>query len=247
MPTNTRIVNFFNPADPFASVHPANWEVQSCSPSISNQRAQGLAANGDEAAYQIYGGQESCTVEYKVLDGTGISLAAFAPGAVDPTTGYHCDGVTVNYTGTDYPSISVSCHKHTHCEDGVTSHGSPHRVAQVSFMGGNLPYGFGIPVSLRKAVGVTGDLSVGVTSLSYQTGITHQDEAGATGGYLASDNRDGTETISLGLTGVLSADPTPGEGWTMTEKSTPTGNTAAETSTYTFEKHVPCAVPTAGG
>lgn len=250
MATADKPVEFFNPADPFASVHPANWEVQSDSPSISNQRAQGLASDGDEAIAVIYGGQASGTTEYKCLDTTAnavIDLTGFAAGTVDHTTGYHCDSITVNYTPTDFPSISVARHKHTHTEPGIPSslgdpsHGTKHRVAQVSIT--NLPAGFGCPATLRTILGMTGDLAIGIASFTYTCGVTHQDENGGGGGYLASENRDGVETISVSFTGVPSTDPNPGTGWTMTGKTTPTGNSAAETSSYTFEKHVPTEYP----
>lgn len=246
-------VQFFNPVDPFAGKHPETWVVQSHSPNISNQRAQSLGDDGDELASEIYGGQASGTTEYRFVSGAQnahIDLSNFHAGTVDHATGYHADSITISYSPTENPSISVSCHKHTHCETGIPrpengdpSHGTPHRVAQVSVT--RLPASFGCPNELREILGISNDvdLAIGITSFTYTCGVTHQDESGGTGGYLASDNRDGMETISVSFAGVPSADPNPGAGWNMTSKETPTNNSAVESASYTFEKHVPTAYP----
>lgn len=224
-------ISFFSPTTKLTGL-PEALILQSSAPSDSYNRQQGLNTDGDEIASQIYGHNQSVTEVYKSFEDTGsIPLSLVTPGTVKGT--WHIDSVSVKYTPTDYVELSVTAHQHIDCEPGVTSHNSNHRKVQDPIA--SLPYGFGIPVGLRTLVGLT-DSTVGIASFTYDLSITHQDEVGGAGNYLASENRDGAETITVEFTG----DPgTIGiEGWDLTAKSENNSNTTAETVSYTFTRHL---------
>lgn len=229
-------VGFFNPEGIFASLIGAEVAaVQTTNVSTSQQRAQAVGADGNEASSTLYGGQESITETFKVIkqDGT-INLTAVAPGTCVsyPAGGpdkLHIDSVTVTYSPTDYPEMSISAHKHTDVADGKTSHGTTHRTASPTLA---LPAGFGA-CGVAALVGVA-DSSVAVSGATYTISITHEDATDCGGAYLASENRDPVETLAVNFVGI--ANPSM-SGWDMTASSKDTSNTAAETSSFTFEKH----------
>lgn len=229
-------IEFFKPTDELTGI-PSDWVLQSHSPSFTINRAQGLKDNGDEAASKIYGRSMSDTFVYKAFTDTGT----IPIGGDNITAGYvsgdwHVDSISIKYSATDYPEISVTVHKHVDCEPNVKSHDSDHRKVKDTLL--TLPYGFGCPATLRDIVGVsTTDTEIGMTSFTYELSVTHQDETGGSGGYLASDNRDGVETISIELTGVPSAEPSV-SGWDLTANSSNESNTTANTASYTLTRHV---------
>ena len=218
-------VGFFNPSAFFS----VNGEVQTENHSTSYERAQSLKSDGDEGRSLLYGGRDSLTQSFRIYDDE-IDLSPIVPGTV--MDGYHVDTVTVNYTSTDWPEIQVSAHKHL---SGNASHGTPHRKAAQTL---TLPGGFGA-CGLQTLAGIT-DASIGASGGTYTLGITHQDETGCSGGYLASENRDPVETLVINFVGYATPDVSSGKplnGWDMRDISKDRGNTAAETSSFTFEKH----------
>ncbi len=221
-------VGFFNPDGIFASLLGVNvGTVQTTNHSTSQQRAQAVDAHGDEASAELYGGQDSVTETFKVFGGDSFSVAPIVPGTTKD--GYHIDNVTVTYTPTDFPEVSISAHKHTDTATGVASHGTTHRKATSSL---TLPGGFGA-CGIAALVGVS-DTSIAVSGATYTLGITHEDATDCGGAYLASENRDPVETLAVNFVGI--ATPTM-SGWDMTASSEDRSNTAAETSSFTFEKH----------
>lgn len=222
-------VGFFNPEGIFASlVGTSVGEVQTTNHSTSQQRAQAVDKHGDEKSSTLYGGQDSITETFKIYQESGtFSIANIVPGTVQD--GYHVDNLTVTYTPTDYPEVSISAHKHTDTADGVTSHGTTHRKATASL---TLPAGFGA-CGIAALVGVS-DASIAVSGATYTIGITHEDATDCGGAYLASENRDPVETLAVNFVGI--AEPEM-DGWDMTASSEDRSNTAAETSSFTFEKH----------
>jgi len=237
-------VGFFNPEGIFASLLGVNvGTVQTTNHSTSQQRAQALGATGDEAVSTLYGGQDSITETFKIYKESGtFSVENVVPGTVKD--GYHVDTITVTYTPTDYPEMSISAHKHTDVHDGVQSHGTPMRKAASTLA---LPAGFGA-CGIAALVGVEDDPSIAASGATYTLGITHEDATDCGGAYLASENRDPVETLQVNFVGVAtvgqgSGDPM--EDWDMTASSIDRGNTAAETSSFTFEKHGASVAPTA--
>lgn len=228
-------VGFFNPEGIFASALGTSvGEVQTTNHSTSQQRAAAADKHGDEKTSTLYGGQDSVTETFKVFQSEGtFSVANIVPGTV--VDGYHVDSLTVTWSPTDFPEVSVSAHKHTDLATGVTSHGTPHRKAVSSLQP---PAGFGA-CGIAALVGVE-DTSIAPSGATYTLGITHEDAQDCGGGYLASQNRDGVETLQVNFVGIATIDQSSGkpmEGWDMTASSKDKGNTAAETSSFTFEKH----------
>ena len=222
-------VCFFSP-DGILSA-PEGWELQGFSPQRSEQRAQGLGSDGDEVAKQLYGGQSSGTLEYKLFATSGnIDFSTIKPGYV--AAGWHVDSLSVSYSASDFPSVSVAVHKHEDCESGVTSHGTAHRTYAPSI---TLPAGFGCPAGLKSLLGVM-DAGIGMSSFEYSMSVTHEDATGGAGAYLASENRDGNESISAEFVGI--PDSVALEGWDETGHTQNRSNTAAETASYTLEHHV---------
>lgn len=228
-------VGFFNPDGIFASlIGTSVGDVQTTNHSTSQQRASAADKHGDEKNSTLYGGQDSITETFKIYQDSGtFSVSSIVPGTVQD--GYHVDNLTVTYTTTDFPEVSISAHKHTDLATGVTSHGTTHRKATSSLQ---LPAGFGA-CGIAALVGVE-DASIAVSGATYTLGITHEDAQDCGGAYLASENRDGVETLQVNFVGVATisqASGDPMEDWDMTASSIDRSNTAAETSSFTFEKH----------
>lgn len=225
-------IGFFNPTSPITV--PTTWILQSNGPSTSKTRAQGLKSNGDEAASHLYAGQTSDTLTFKVFSTSGnIVPATLKAGSV--VSGYHVDSVSVAYTPTDWPTVTLSIHKHDDLAvSSSTSHGGQSNKYTSSL---NLPAGWGCPSGLRSLLFETDDASVGISSFNYSCGVTHQDEVGDNGNWLASEDRDGNETINVSFVGIPTSAPAI-DGWDCTSNSRSMGNTSADTSSFTFEHHL---------
>lgn len=226
-------VNFFNPADIFSA---SAWELQSRSPSKSVNRSQGLKANGDEAKSHLYGGQTSDTLTYRAMGGSGaaatLDLSAIFASAV--INGWHIDSLNVKYSPSDYTEVTITAHYHDDRDGSRASHADMANKYAPSVQ--SLPAGFGIPDSLKTLVGIS-DETIGLSEFSYNMSVQHQDEVGGSGGWLAAEDRDGTETISISTVGVPTAAPAI-SGWDCTASSSSASNTAAETGSWTFEHHI---------
>lgn len=213
---------FFNPADPFgiATGNGVKWEVQNSAPTTTKDRAQALKANGDELASQQYNARTSVSATY-------IARAADAPvpkfGAI--LGGYHVDSVAVSFTNTGYATMTLAGHKH-----GVAAHPTCRTYTGSLTTIGVL---FGCPSTI---VGCTIPAGAGVRSVQYALQGNHIDELGSAGDFLAAENHDGNETVTVEL--CDSGTITPATGWDCSSVGNSEGNTAAETSTGTFEKHL---------
>lgn len=241
-------VGFFNPEALSAlGIDTTKWVLQSNSPSKSVQRAQGLKSDGDENASQLYGCMTSHTLVFECHANTG-NLQLPDVGKTGGTTElYHLDSFTLSLSQTSWPRLSVQCHIHDDCESGIHSHGTPHRKFSPSL---TIEACFGIPDALTAMVGASSaeQAYVGLSSFEYSCSITHVDVAGNHGNYLASDNRDGVENVSVTAEGDIGTfQMTSGNsaiaGWDLTSESHPKQNTSEETSSATFEKHNDTAAP----
>lgn len=225
-------VSFFTPTDPLSFT---GATIQSYNNGISNTRAQGLGDDGDELAYEIYDKQASQTAVYKVFSGTA-SLASIAPGTVIGTN--HIDSVSVRFSATDFPEITVTFHEHTECHTGMTSHGTSIRKMSLSFT--SVSGAFGVPSSIPAPITVaSGSAIVGAT---YSATIVHVDELDGNGKWLAADDRDGSETWQVDVTGTATV-ATSTSGWVCTNNATNNSNTTAETTSFSFEKHTTTSAP----
>lgn len=220
------VVSFFNPADLLSL---ATWEVQSDTVATPAERLQGLDATGDEAASALVNKRINTTLVLKCFETSG-NLALPVPGTVT-STGHHVDSIALRLSPNDWPTLTVVLHKHdngaTHAEGSCRTYTPTLTIAA----------GRGIP---RAGTGFTlgaADTAVGLASFDYSVSVTHQDEVGDTGNWLAGENRDGMETVQIGLTGKGASITAPA-GWDKVDGGDARGNTAAETETASYEHHV---------
>ena len=209
---------FFNPTSLVGLL--TGWEVQTDQITTSRQRAQALGADGDEIASQTFDERTTISVPF-----VATSASAAVPKAGQIIGGFHIDSVTVNFSNTAFVTMTLAGHKH----------GSSNHPACRTYTGSLTTIGvmFGCPASPLGLVIPTG---AGVRSYTYTLTANHVDELGSQGNYLASDNYDGTETAEVELcdTGEITA----AQGWDLVSNGHTRGNTQAETSTATAERHI---------
>ncbi len=209
---------FFNPTSPFGAL--TGWEDQTDNPTTSRQRAQALGANGDEIASQTYDARTNATGEY-----VATADSAVIPKAGEIKNGYHIDSVQVRYANNDFVKMTLQGHKH----------GSSNHPACRTYTGSLSTIGvkFGCPAA---PVGVSIPSGAGVRSVNYNLTCNHVDELGSQGNFLAADNYDGSETVEVELCDTN--DITAASGWDLVSNGHTRGNTQAETSSATVEKHI---------
>mgnify|MGYP001240558203 CR=1 FL=1 len=212
----------------------ARWIIQTASPSTSQDRASGLKADGDEAAYKEHNKLQNVSLAYKCFAVSG-NLTIPSVGTV--TGGYHIDSVALAYSPTDWPTLTVNAHKHdngaTHAADSCRTY-----TSALTFTAG-----FGVPSSVKEGTTSIFSLSaagIGMRSLSFNLACTHVDELGSSGNWLAGENHDGVETIDAEFTGVPNdtADLTIGAGWSRMSDGQTEGNTAVNARTLSITRHI---------
>lgn len=215
--------SFFNPTSPFGTL--TGWEIQSNNPTTTQDRAQALKANGDENKSKLYNEKTSVSASYVASGSPSDTIAATGIpkfGAI--LNGYHVDSVSVKMTNTGFAQLDITGHKH-----GTANH--PACRTYTSSLT-SVPV-FGCPASVP---GVTIPSGAGVRSVTYTLDGNHIDEPGSSGGFLAAENHDGKETVSVELcdSGTITA----ATGWDMTSVGNGFSNTAAATASATVEKHL---------
>lgn len=225
-------INFFNPGVPEGIVD-AMWEIQTANPSTASERAAALGTDGDEVASLLYGERETLAINAKATAATGTALVIPSVGEV--ISGYHIDSVTINYSATDWPTLDISCHKHTL----GTSHDTAHRTYSIpEAVASTLTGGIGVPAG---AAGLTmGSLAGGLTSLSIALTANHVEAAyvGNPPTIPASDNHDGTMTITAEVIGDTAPTVAEGMAYDKTEQSKSAGNSTNDTTSITYIKHL---------
>jgi len=199
------------------------WIIQNDAPGKTSQRASGLTATGDEAAKALYDVRETLTETYKLFSGTGT-----LPVLGTVTSDWHIDSVRVVLSATDWPTMTITAHKHT---DGVG-----HADMKTYTPSIEAPTAaWGIPAA---PFGITvGTLTtVGVSSAEYNFSVTHVDELAGDGKQLGGQNRDGVETLSVTYVGTTT--PTGPAGWDEMETGTNASNEAASGGSAAWEHHV---------
>lgn len=222
---------FFNPTTLAGLL--TGWEIQTDQITTSRQRAQALGAEGDEIASQLFDQKTTISIPF-----VATSASAAVPKAGQIIGGFHIDSVTVNFSNTAFVTMTLAGHKH----------GSSNHSACRTYTGSLTTIGvmFGCPAApLGFATLPTG---AGVRSYTYTLTTNHVDELGSQGNYLASDNYDGTETAEIELcdTCDVAADTTiPSDSderavrpWTLVTNGHNRGNTQAEASSGTVERHI---------
>lgn len=211
---------FFNPSS-IGNI--TGWEVQTGSDSTSLDRAQALGADGDEIASQTHNSKISATTSY-VIKATNASVPKL--GAI--INGYHIDSIAITFNATAFVMMSLTGHKH-----GSTAHPAC-RTYSLSIS--TISQLFGCPSTIPCGLTVATGTGTGVRSITFSASLNHVDELNNVGNFLAADNYDGKETITVQLCDT--ANCTAQTGWDITSSGDDTGNTSAETTSTTAEHHI---------
>jgi hypothetical protein len=215
----------------------AMWIIQTAAPSSSKDRASGLKADGDEAAHVNHNARETVSLTYKCFATTG-NLSLPKVGTV--AGGYHIDSVALAYSPTDWPTLTVTVHKHgdgsTHADDSCRTYSTdivfPAQFGVPALLDDNTPV---TPVS-QFAMAATG---VGMRSLSFSLTCTHLDEQGGTGNWLAGENHDGVETLDAEFAGLPDdTDMTYAATWSLVTSGASSGNTTLNSRSVSLTRHI---------
>lgn len=235
-------VTFFNPTDlidintNLSLTGSLQWILQTVAPSTTQDRASGLGATGDEAAYKDHNSKTQATLTYMCF-GTSGNLMLPTVGSV--LEGYHVDSVALAYNPTGWPTLTVTVHQHT-----TTSHVDA--ACNEYSTGIVFPAQFGVPASISDNTSPTpgvmfanGAASIGMRSLSFNLTCTHLDETGSEGDWLAGENHDGVETLDAEFTGhVDNADLTIAATWSKATDGYSEGNTAVNSRSISLVRHI---------
>lgn len=211
---------FFEASSPFGDF--PGWVPQTGGNSSKTyNQAVMLGATGDFHAGADYDQKETISATYKA-NTTGAKI----PAVGQVVNGYHIDSVEISWSQTDFVSMTVNGHKHL---SGTADANCRTYTGTIGDIGG-----FGCPSSIGPFA--VGKQTVGVRSASYSLACNHVDELDGEGRHFASDNYDGTETLTIELTGegMFSA----ADGWHLDTEAKNTGNTSATTTSATYSHHI---------
>ena len=228
-------IKFFDPTSEFGAF--ADWEQQTGSnPNTTEQRASMLGQHGDEIRWKGYGKQTALTATFGAIKKNGDLIV---PNVGTVVGGVHIDSLSVAYTNTGFPVMTLNGHRH--------NAGNAHTECRLYRAGVKLPSQFGCPreiledvPSTKNVFALTTNAEVDVRSVTYTLTCNHVDEANKDGGHLAGDNYDGSETLAVELTGDADAGEYEfdGDNWQLTGDNRTNGNTVATTSSITLTRHV---------
>lgn len=226
-------VNFFNPTAPEGIVG-AQWDIQSSNPSTSRERVASLGEDGDETASQLYGERTTLSIS-ATCNATADESLEGIPSIGDIVDDYHVDNLTLTFSATDFPKLDISAHKH---KDG-SSHESTHRKYSLpQAIRATLKGGVGVPIGIA---GLTlSELSDGFSQVTIALEANHIEApyVGTPPAIPASDNHDGTLTVTADVVGDAFPNVAEGVDYDVTSSSITSGNTSNDSSNITFIKHL---------
>lgn len=239
-------VTFFNPAAPEGLLDDM-WGVQSSNPSVSHERAQALKTDGDEGASALYGERETRTISAKCMEADADTPLVIPKvgtilqeGDAGSAKFWHIDSVTLTFSATDWPTLEVTIHRHGEgTSHAITGSKGNHRTYSIpANIAATLKGGMGVPS------GVAGlsftDLSVGFSQVQLALTANHVEApyVGDPPRIPASDNHDGTLTITADAVGR--AEPTVAQGFKYdhTEASSNTSNSSNDDTSHTYIMHL---------
>lgn len=215
------------------------WEIQDNSPTRSKDRASGLDRYGDEKGWKEHNLKESRTLVYECQKEHGLLLI---PAAGHVTAGgHHIDSVGVEYTNAGWPKLTIVTHRHTGVTGSHVTGGCRTYTATLK-----LPAQFGIPSVLVDKTLPDGipqfsleSPAAALRSLGYSLSVQHVDEPGGTGEWFAGENRDGSETLSVGFLGKPEdAEITVGADWGTPSDAEKDSNTSSSSRTLSLVRHI---------
>lgn len=222
-----KAVPFFNPTD-IPGIG-GDWIVQTDGIQHTQQRAQGLKADGDESTFKGYDGKSAGNV---VLECHLVSGTLSVPSVGTVGGSYFIEAAEVKYNPVGWPRLTVTVHQHDE---------NPHSADLNEFASSvTLPAGFGIPRAITTGGGAItlADDDAGVNDLTYTLRCTHVDELDGAGNHLAGQSRDGVETLAYGFTKEPSSVTNTDATWLEMGAGPTHANTEAEKATKAWEHHV---------
>lgn len=239
-------ITFFSPGDPFAlntllslvDSDAGYWDVQSSNPVASKTEFVGYNSKGDAKGRGQTDKRTAVQAVYKCFAASGF-LTVPKAGAI--SGGYHIDGWTLNYSAGDWPTLTITGHKH----DGTTGSHTLGSCATYTIPL-KLPAGVCPPSEIKDLDDASSfkvsALAVGMRSVSVGLACTHVDEVVCD--WIGGDNHDGVVTLEAELAGVAdSGDVTIASAWTKTSDGTNASNTAGNSQSISLVQHIAQDVP----
>jgi len=223
----------FTAADLFGKAVADKWVAQSSSSTVNNTYFPILLANGDNSCEA---GPLDVTTNYSqeylycgaaIKTDSGTLLSAFGV-----TNLIHVDSITVAFSNTSQPSMSITGHQHYVNLHTTGTENVYDWSAALTDTGG-----VGIPtLGLNYTLTVGGTVTA-ITDLSLTFTTTHTDVLGSTGNHWAGIDTNGILTLSASGIGLYS-DITVGNLWTEDDNDTSDSNTAFDTWSLTAHKYI---------
>lgn len=225
-------INFFNPEAPEGIVG-SQWDVQGTNPSTTRERVASLGSDGDETASFLYGEKTTINVNCSCKAPAGTILDIPSVGTV--VGGYHIDSVSLTFSATSQPTMDITAHKH----GANKSHEESHRTYSLpAAIKSTLKAGVGVPIGIA---GLTlSELTDGFSQVTIALAANHVEApyCGTPPAIPASDNHDGSVTVTAEVVGNGTPTVASGIKYDQTDDSTTNGNTTNDSRSLTYVLHI---------
>ena len=231
-------IDLFAPVDPELGLS-AEWTYQDGGAiQHSKTRAAEPAKDGDELRSALHDGKSTTSFVYIFKQpATAVTVLTF-PKVGNVVNGWHIDGFSCTWDRAQLaPKLTVNCHKHdanNHADSSCRTYTPSLAAIPVT--------AFGCPADFGAAFKLTTGAVVDLRSATYAVQVNHIDELSRVGEELAGENHDGSETLSVELTGAATADDYTSSWDQVSDGVSPT-NAGATASSFSFEHHVAADVP----
>jgi len=210
-----------------------NYHAQTSSDDDTQSVSHAKGATGDVIASKAHGGMNNVSCPYKYNSTNALYATTDAGNQTLPRpgqlkNGYMVTAVGVAYSLTDWPTVTVTGHKHdsnTHDTNGNIF--SP----SIDVLSGPAS-GFGCPALLTNT---DTDGSSAPQSENYGLEAEHIDAADGQDDHIAGATIGGMERLSMEFVGTPTLTDT---GWYLTSKVGGDGNADFDTTSYAYEKPV---------
>ena len=203
--------------NPQSTINVTGWMLQSVQTSKSRSRAQALDENGNEHSHELWGERTTEQADFTLGgDYSGnLALPALGDGITD---------LTLTYSETEYPKLSVS-------KDSAAGGGTFTFPEGITFPARTI----GCPAQIP---GVYSKLN-GAKQVTIAVSCKHVEETDGDGNYGENHGMHDV-TVTVTVTGVDGKpEVTFEDGWTSPSESAGNSNTAIGTGNVVYEKHFP--------